>query len=621
MSDDSTTLKSRRLIVSLFAIGLVVTIIKEVVDNLQHVLLSGCDPAWLIKTGQIIIATHTVPKADSFSWTSTGNQLVCYQWLFEVAQAYLFNTGGLWLVGLASLLCFGTLYLFLLPMTWLRSGVRPIWILLCLALVFSPYWVMARPQTLSHLFIFAFVLLLERFVSTRKVLYLFALPPLIVLWNNIHLTAILGIMVLVAYLLEAVFSTFVRTKSAGSDSRENTEQNADSPPIEYLSALGSSPRLCLTLAGMTILCAVCLCMNPYGLDLIPYQLTYPTRMSAADIAELKGLNILDAIFRLIHLAIVWIALVAVSVKRGLPSRWLILAATATFAFFVVTRLQPLVVLLTWLPVGAALSMFNSTRLARTDDSRASFKDFSKPEKLAVAAVMAIGSFALPAMLWNWKYPSESVIRSAFLGDKSLTLNYYAAHCAANAHPFNDSDTGDRLIFLGAGPVFIDSRFDFYGREFFRNWFECIESYGNWQIRIERWKPTHLLVKDTYKLYWKLMSSPDWCHVVDDGYLSLWMPKNEATESWLQTEKLDTAQLKGASLEPQLLASTVTGRACKHLQLGKFLLEGKKFEEAIAEISEACKLVPSQKLLRELNDAKRLSQQVQTVEDSSKKKED
>ncbi len=592
MSDSPPIPKSRRLFVKLLACAFAFLIFKEFFDNLEHVLLGGCDPGWLIKTGQFILTNRTLPRADIFSWTATQNSLVCYQWLFEALQAYLYNAAGLWLVGLVSLLTAGLLYLFILPVTWLKSGVRPVWILSTLALIFSPYWIMARPQTISHVFIFAFIWFLERYISTRRVLYLLVLPPLAILWNNLHLTAVIGILILLAYLLDAVISTYLTQKP-----------NLPLEKSEYLSPAEPDARTCLWLTIAALVVIACLLINPYGIDLLLYQVTYPTRMSAADIAELKGLNIIDALFRLIHLAIVWIALVAIIVRRGLPIRWLILAAVGTFAFFVVTRLQPLVVLFTWLPVGAALASFEIPGYIERGGPATGFQQATKSKQSLIAATLAVASLAIPAIMWYSKYPRESEIRTAFLGEKSLTLRYYAIHCAKYAHPFNDSDTGDRLIFLDAGPVFIDSRFDFYGREFFRNWFDTVEAYGNWQKRLNRYNPTHLLVKDTHKLYWKLMTSNDWSHVVDDGYLSLWMPNNDSTARWLTGEQLDDGQLKTAGLEPQLLAATVTGRACKHLQMGKNLLEQNKVADAVSEISQAYNLIPSDKLAHELSDAR------------------
>lgn len=588
----------------LFGLGLVLAVIKQFFDSAEHVLLSGCDPGWLIKTGQLILKSSWVPATDPFSWTCQDRQLVCYQWLFEVTQALLLNAGGLWLVGYASFVLAGILYLFVLPACWVKIGVKPLWTLLMLSLVFSPYWVMARPQTLCHLFIFAFIWLLERHVSSHKVIYLIALAPLAILWNNTHLSALLTIFILLAYLSDALISTFLPIPGA----RPPAGQNQD---VTHCSPLGPNPRLCIWLALTTVIIALCLFINPYGFELLKYQLSYHSRIAGMDIIEMKGLSPADSVTWSVHLLIIFVALVLGSMKSGSgrrvsgrlpPIRWLILTYAATLASFSVTRLQPLVVLFIWLPVGEAFASLGKAGPPETE-SYAPQKSNGASNNRSIV-VFALAALLVPIIIWCSKYPNEASIRTAFLGPEESTLSFYAINCSKQGRPFNDSDTGDRLIFLNAGPVFIDSRFDFYGPEFFRSWFECLEgSEPVWKEQFKRWKPSHLLVKDTYKLYWDLMSSPDWLHVVDDGSLSLWMPNSTATIEWLSSHGLDSRSLKNARLGPEFLASTVTGRACKHASMGKKLKAEAKLQEALVELSQAFDLVPSEKIKNELSNVR------------------
>ena len=49
---------------------------------------------WHLRTGQLIVQTHTIPHFDPFSFTNNGKPWVAHEWLSEVFMYSLYRIGG-----------------------------------------------------------------------------------------------------------------------------------------------------------------------------------------------------------------------------------------------------------------------------------------------------------------------------------------------------------------------------------------------------------------------------------------------------------------------------------------------------------------------------------------------
>ena len=126
---------------------------------------------------------------------------VPYQWLFELLLGSLFQTGGLWLVGLVAALFSAVVYFWILPQQMLKEHVRLPVVGALLILVMSPVWFWARPQLVSFVLIPVFINLLESFRTGGYCRKLWLLPLLMVLWCNAHSFWFIGLLVVGAYVL------------------------------------------------------------------------------------------------------------------------------------------------------------------------------------------------------------------------------------------------------------------------------------------------------------------------------------------------------------------------------------------------------------------------------------
>ncbi len=151
--------------------------------------LSDPDLWWHLRTGQLIVATHHIPRADVYSYTVPGKHWVVQEWLSEVILHGIQKAFGLY-----GILAFRALILFAVYalVAWLfvrRSGnTLATWTLFGLtAYAGSVNWT-ERPNILSFLlFVVTMILVEER----GKAIWFFI--PLAALWANIHGMVLVGI--------------------------------------------------------------------------------------------------------------------------------------------------------------------------------------------------------------------------------------------------------------------------------------------------------------------------------------------------------------------------------------------------------------------------------------------
>lgn len=160
------------------------------------------DVFWQLASGQWMLAHHGVIRHDVFSYTLHGRTWVAEEWGFEVALAWLVRSIGpvsYWLLSAGACtaaLAFGVA-------RWRRLGAGWLWtaVLAVVAVGALAFGIAPRPQDLSYAF-FALELLVLTLARRRRA-WLFALPPLMLVWANVHGSFLLG---LVLIGLEVVWS-------------------------------------------------------------------------------------------------------------------------------------------------------------------------------------------------------------------------------------------------------------------------------------------------------------------------------------------------------------------------------------------------------------------------------
>ena len=453
-------------------------------SNALWCLMNSTDSGWLIRSGQYICEHQQLPVKDLFSWTAADKPWVLYQWVSECFAWLIYKAGGLWLVGQSWLLMVAILFFWLLPRQMILRGAPPFIAFGLLSLTLTPSWFFARPQIFSYFFLLGLQSLVLHYQEQKGWKILLLVPPLMIAWANIHSFWIFGIiMILVACLR--------------SGENKNWLQ------------LDLPMALCLVAALLSV------CVNPYGFDLIKYNFSFVGNTELKRIQEVGPIEF--GFFNQFIAYITVFAALTLRTWRQTPFYFLAVSWVFLVLAVCVQRYVPLAVIVSAPHLGFLVGQFLKNNFPSGLPSMSSrmlqiFENAALPA-LAVGAALVIWPLTCP----NEEY-ADALFRHSRVND---TLKYYVANRLPADRVFNDADTGDWLILHQAGPVFMDTRFDFYGKAFFNRFYDCLEGSPGWDTFLKKLGVTHLLMKGRPKVIDQLESSPEWSKVKDDGHVTLW----------------------------------------------------------------------------------------------------
>ena len=205
-------------------------------------LLTDSDTGWHIRAGEWILKNVRVPATDLFSFTKAGQPWFAWEWLSDVLMAVVHGHSGLAGIVLLSLLVVGATSVCAYRNTLDESGHRVVAIALTgLAMAASTIHWLARPHLVTPLFAVVFCWVLsrvERRANNEGLLSV--LPPLTILWVNLHGGFFVGIVLLITYAIGAAAGELV----------QGTRRNAWVRARKYLFTAGA--------------CSITSLLNPYG---------------------------------------------------------------------------------------------------------------------------------------------------------------------------------------------------------------------------------------------------------------------------------------------------------------------------------------------------------------------
>jgi hypothetical protein len=233
----------RRLVPYLTFLAVLAMAIRPSVDT---------DTWWHLRAGEWILEHRQILRADVFSLTMQGTAWEYPGWLAEIVMA-----GAHRLAGLAGLSLFTAVAVFAgLSLVWpllegpllLRSAV-----LLLAAAASAIYW-SARPQILSFALTGLTLYLLDRAMPRRPSLW-WCMPVVLALWANLHGGFALGLILIATSFLGEMFEMLVGDPARGVAMRE---------------AWRGRRRGLAAIAGLGLLSALAVGLNPFGLDMLAY---------------------------------------------------------------------------------------------------------------------------------------------------------------------------------------------------------------------------------------------------------------------------------------------------------------------------------------------------------------
>lgn len=207
MSDPTPHATQPRTYPVIESVILAVLISVLAVARLHAAFIKDSDIWWHLRTGQWILAHHAIPRVDHFTNFAAGKPWRPYSWLFEACAYFIFHHFGLAgiLVATSALLAAisGAIYHTIrrLQPDFLLGVVITFVASLSLLRLATP-----RPWLFTILFSAIQLDILFHARKTGRWRELLWLPPLYILWANIHIEFIDGFFMLGAAFVEALLA-------------------------------------------------------------------------------------------------------------------------------------------------------------------------------------------------------------------------------------------------------------------------------------------------------------------------------------------------------------------------------------------------------------------------------
>ncbi len=485
-------------------------------------LLSDGDTGWHVRTGEWILAHHRVPQADMFSFSRPGAPWFAWEWLSDVLFAVLHQRWGMAAVVLASLIvvCVTNAMLFRLARRQCDNGLVAIAVTLLATGGCAIHW-LARPHLFTLLF-FTLTLHLTQRAAEGRTKLLWWLPPLTLLWTNLHGGFFVVFLVLACYIAADLVNAAIEPE----DERRR----------EFLRA--SKPWLATAAA-----CAAATFANPYGWKLHQHIYQYVTdTYQLQHITEFQSMNFhspvvvyfeplmaaafLTALWDLrnrrfadVFLGMGWLHLALVA-QRNLPLFAIAcspLVARSAVAAIEAARTAPLAA---WLRGTANWFV----------EWCGSFEGTDRIGRFHLAGILPV---ALIGALLLAPRPAGAKFTSTFDPKTFPESVLPLLRGPETRHIFAEDQWGDYLIYhlYPAKRVFIDGRSDFYGDKFDQGFLDLMNVKYDWQQTLDRYAIDTVVIAPRFALASTLKISRDWRVVYDDGF-SLVFRRNRANPASL-----------------------------------------------------------------------------------------
>jgi hypothetical protein len=460
-------------------------------------LLGDGDTGYHIRAGEIILKDLAVPRLDPFSFIAPSLPWTAHEWLSEVVMAIVHNALGLpGIVFLFALLLATTYWLLF---RWIRSSGRNLLVdllILVLVLLSSRIHWLARP----HAFSLLLTVLLYQILSLHKENrgnYLYAIPPMMFLWVNLHGGFIGGFLFMGVFLSGYLF-WFLASKG------------------EERSVFAKKGKQLSVVCAASVLAAF---VNPFGIHafLFPFRLVSETYLMD-HVSEFLSPNFHGfAPYR--YLLLLLIGMLGIS-KTRLNFTELVLALLFTSMSLYSARYIPLCAIV-YAPIlsrhgdilmqqyegrGSRLLQKRSSAYGKID---ASAKGYAIP-LVALAVFTCIAAGKIPV-----HFPEKTASKAAidFLRTNPVRGNM-----------FNNDEIGDYVIYwlYPRYKVFMDGRSDMYGEPIIKEYYKVVHIEPGWKDILGKYDINYILFYTDSVLVRHLSTDSGWKGIYSDNVASIFL---------------------------------------------------------------------------------------------------
>jgi hypothetical protein len=452
---------------------------------------------WHLRTGQWIVETGHIPHSDPFSFTQAGHAWVSHEWLSEVVFYEFWKH-----IGAAGLIVFSAIVTtagFML--LYLRCPARKHWAASATAfgaLASAPSWGV-RPQMFTFTLASLLLWLLEGGEDRPRLLLW--IPPLFLLWLNLHAGFALGPALLLAYGVGLITETAVG----------NTPWQQARPIL-------------LRVLLLLLACLALVPFNPSGAQLYRYPFdTLRSPGMRSFIVEWFSPDFHEWLYR--PFLLVWLlVLTALASFRSRPKGRVIVPLLLTsFAALDAVRHIPIFVLVAIPVVAAALPVASaSLAVSQRQPDSSWFRPLFNGAVLILMAVL---------VLVKW----VSLARNQAAREAEQFPQKAVAFLRASNYPrkvFVYYDWGGYAIWklYPAYRVFVDGRADLYGDDLLRQFKTAVQLRTGWREVLDSWQVEAVLVPPSCALAQALLLDRNWHAEFSDSKAILLLRTHPAVEN-------------------------------------------------------------------------------------------
>jgi hypothetical protein len=454
-------------------------------------LLGDCDTGYHIRAGEWILSHLAVPRQDMFSFLTPPIPWTAHEWLSEIIMALVHHAFGL--TGLVILFTGILAVVSLMLFRMLRSEGGNILLAVAIVLLATAssqvHW-LARPHVFSLLLFLLWYWVLEDFRQERAN-RLYLLPPVLLLWVNLHGGYVAGFLLLAIYLVGCLPECFSREIAPRTIARNRLKK----------------------LAVITAICIPVSCINPYGwhILLFPFNLV-SNKLIMDSVTEFLSPNFHEpSPFK--YLLLLLVAVLGFSREKLRLVELLLLLAFLNMSLYSV-RYIPLFAI-----IAAPVLMRHGDMILKDSRGRLATRFTKKADTIAAMDASSGG------ILW----PFAAVAAVAWLA-ASGTIHYgfdpskvpaAAVRFIEQANPpgnmFNDDEFGDYVIYA-AWPrykVFFDGRSDMYGPARLREYMRVANFEEGWESILCKYRVNWIFINSRSKLARFLKERRDWEAIYED----------------------------------------------------------------------------------------------------------
>jgi hypothetical protein len=461
--------------------------------------LADADIGWHIRTGEQILATQSIPHADSFSSTMHGQPWFAWEWLYDLTLGILHRAMGLnGVVLLCALLVSATMTVLLGQLVRTGTGLPLAIALMLLAELAAAIHLYARPHIVSWLLTLVWLIALDRWELGSA-----ASPPLrkervqrtpvpswlpwffpisMVLWVNLHGGWIFGLVVLAAYAIAAAIESF-----RGAD------------VLARIRARQRARRIGLAL----IWSAVATLANPHGWRLHAHIYRYLGDWYLMNkIDEFRSPDFHGWSERAFALLLVLTMLALVSRRRSVGTSHVLLVLLAAYTGLYASRNLPVASIILVLVAGPILWESLTTiaerpsawrRLRALSGRLTSFAERMDEQELRLRghfwpALAVIAALAL--CLHGGRVGSRQLMRARFDPEHlPVKAADYLAQEQSSLPVFAPDSWGGYLIYrlYPNRQIVMDDRHDLYGSDRVRDYLVLVQVGPGWRDVLSKWQ--------------------------------------------------------------------------------------------------------------------------------------